>query len=718
MRKLALFAVLLMSCKSTPQRTETEGAGQQPSSLAQTPATQAGTPPGAAPNAGSQPPAPVQPAATAQEPPPAPKPGIDVSIIDRSVSPCTDFYRFACGKWIDSTPIPPDRARWTRSFDEILDRNQYVLRDVLEKDLASDADPFARKVHDYYATCMDEDKAETASMQVLRDAFQRIDGVKDKKALARAVASLHRGGARALFVFGARADFKNPNQVVGFADQGGLGLPNKDYYFRDDKKSADLRNLYVDHVGKMLQLAGEAPDAASADAKKVMDLETALAKSSLGPIERRNPDKLYHRIERKGLMAAAPGFEWKAYFDGIGLPKVTTINVTVPDFFKALDATLRKSDLPTLKTYLRWHFLEFSADMLGKDFVNERFRFNQALTGAKQILPRWKRCVEFTDRAMGEAVGRSFVAATGGEKGKAVAKEMIVSIEQAFERDLGTLTWMDDEGKKASLYKLHKIFNKVDYPDKWRDYTKMEVGTESPLANHLAAARFESKRQLDKIGKPLDRAEWGMTPPTVNAYYNGSLNEMVFPAGIMQLPFFSPDAPVDSNYGGLGMVMGHELTHGFDDQGRKFDGDGSLHEWWTSKTTKEFEERAACVAKQYDGYVAVDDVHLQGKLTLGENLGDIGGLKLMLSALRERRQGMQPTNVGGFDDDQQAFIAFAQVWCTNARPEQLRTQALTNPHSTSQWRVNGPVTDNPDFAKAFSCPAGSPLAPEPRCQVW
>jgi len=449
-----------------------------------------------------------------------------------------------------------------------------------------------------------------------------------------------------------------------------------------------------------------------------MELETALAKASLGPIERRNPDKLYHRLERKGLAKTAPDFDWKAYFDGIGAANVTAINVTVPDFYKALDGLVKQTSLDDLKTYLRWHLVEFSANALGKDFVNERFRFEQALNGAKQILPRWKRCVEFTDRAMGEALGRSFVAATGGEKGKAIAKEMIVSIEEAFERDLGTLEWMDDAGKKASLYKLHKIFNKVDYPDKWRDYTTMEVGTDSLLANQIEAARFESKRQLAKIGKPLDRGEWGMTPPTVNAYYNGSLNEMVFPAGIMQLPFFSPDAPLDSNYGGLGMVMGHELTHGFDDQGRKFDGDGSLHEWWTTKTTKEFEERASCVAKQYDGYVAVDDVHLQGKLTLGENLGDIGGLKLMLSALRERRKGMQPTNVGGFDDDQQAFIAFAQVWCTNARPEQLRTQALTNPHSTSQWRVNGPVTDNPDFAKAFSCPAGAPLAPVNRCAVW
>jgi putative endopeptidase len=724
-RKLALISLLILSCKSTPQKPETEAAK---SALvpASTPMMAGGGPAGLPPTTTVTPPAqpmttspaPAPPMTTAAAPSPAPKPGIDVAIIDRAVSPCNDFYRFSCGKWLDSTPIPPDRARWTRSFDEILDRNQYVLRDVLEKDLKADADPFAKKVHDYYATCMDEEKAESGSLAVLQDAFKRIDSVKNKKTLAHAVAELQRGGARVFFGFGGRSDLKDPKQVIGAIDQGGLGLPNRDYYFQDDKKAADLRVLYVDHAGKMLALAGVPADAAKAQAAKIMELETELAKASLDPIARRNPDKLYHRLERKGLIETAPDFDWNEYFASEGVPAVTAINVTVPDFFVALDQVVKKTDLNELKAYLKWHFVEFSADALGKDFVNERFRFNQALNGAKQLLPRWKRCVESTDRAMGEALGRSFVAATGGEQGKAIAKEMIVSIEKAFERNLDTLDWMDAEGKKASLYKLNKVFNKVDFPDKWRDYTKMDVGVGSPLENQLAAARFESKRNLDKIGKPLDRTEWGMTPPTVNAYYNGSLNEMVFPAGIMQLPFFSPEAPLDSNYGGLGMVMGHELTHGFDDQGRKFDGDGSLHEWWTAKTTKEFEERAACVAKQYDGYLAVDDVHLKGRLTLGENLGDIGGLKMMLSALRDRRKGMEPTSVGGFDDDQQAFIAFAQVWCTNARPEALRTQAQTNPHSTSQWRVNGPVTDNPDFAKAFKCEEGAPMAPAQRCQVW
>ncbi|HEX4382163.1 MAG TPA: M13 family metallopeptidase, partial [Myxococcales bacterium] len=535
-RKLAIVAVLLFSCKSTPSKPEAEPAKPpEPAAAPASPAPTAAapvTPPPAAVQT-TPPPAP-QSAASATAPNPAPAPGIDVSILDTTVNPCNDFYRFSCGKWMDSTPIPPDRARWTRSFDEILDRNQYVLKDVLEKDLQASADPFAKKVHDYYATCMDEDKAESASLAILKDAFQRIDKVVDKKTLAHAVGELHRGGARVFFGFSARQDLKNPKQVIGFADQGGLGLPNRDYYFLEDKKSADLRTLYVDHIGKMLTLAGV--DGGADKAGKIMELETALAKASLTPIQRRDPDKLFHRLERKGLTKQAPSFDWNEYFTTIGQPTIKPINVTVPEFFTALDEVVQKTSPGELKAYLKWSFVELSADALGKDFVNERFRYTQALNGAKQLLPRWKRCVESTDRALGEALGRSFVAATGGEKGKAIAKEMIVSIEAAFQRDLGTLDWMDDAGKKASLDKLHKLFNKVDYPDKWRDYSKMDIRTGSPLENQLAAARFESARQLAKIGKPLNRKEWGMTPPTVNAYYNGSLNEMVFPAGILQLP--------------------------------------------------------------------------------------------------------------------------------------------------------------------------------------
>jgi len=466
----------------------------------------------------------------------------------------------------------------------------------------------------------------------------------------------------------------------------------------------------------MLALAGDAD--APAHATRVFELETELARASLDRVKRRDPNKVYHRLERKGLAAAAPHFDWNDYFAAVGAPEVQAINVTVPDFFKAMDALLARGNLDDVRLYLRWRAVEAAADALGDKFVQERFRYTRALSGAKAILPRWKRCVQMTDRALGEALGRTFVTTTVGAQGKGMAKEMILGIEKAFQGNLDTVEWMDAAARQASLDKLHKIDNKVAYPEKWRDYGKLQIGRTSLLENVLNAARFETARDLAKIGKPVDRSEWRMTPPTVNAYYSASLNEMVFPAGIMQPPFFSPEAPLDSNYGGLGMVMGHELTHGFDDQGRKFDGDGNLREWWSPRVARAYEERAACVAKQYDGYIAVDDVHLNGRLTLGENIGDIGGLKMMISALRTKRQGEPPTNVGGFNDEQQAFIAFAQVWCTNYRSEAARTQALTNPHSTAQWLVNGPVSDNPDFAAAFGCPAGAPMAPASRCTVW
>jgi putative endopeptidase len=720
----ALFCFLLC-CRSGPDARPPEAppAVAAPASPANPPATQVTGAQPTVPNAAGQPtasPAPATPERpSAAAAPRAPAPGIDLSALDRGVNPCADFYKFACGSWLARTPIPEDRPRWGRAFSEVLERNEARLREILERNAGGEPDtanPFAQKVGDFYATCMDEQKAETASLATLQKDLQAIDQINDSRALARRVGELHRAGARAFFGFGSRQDAKDATQVIGGVDQGGLGLPDRDYYFRTDKKSQELRALYVDHVGRMLSMAGDAQ--APAHAQRIFQLETALAKASIDRVARRDPNKMYHRLDRSGLLTTAPHFEWNDYFATVGAPDVQAINVTVPDFFRAVDGLLGRGNLDDVRIYLKWRAIEGAADSLGVRFVDERFRYNQALTGEKVLLPRWKRCVQMTDRALGEALGRTFVTTTVGIEGKAMAKEMIVNIEKAFEANLATVEWMDDAAKKASLYKLHKIDNKVAYPEKWRDYTKLAIGRDSLLENVLNAARFETARDLAKIGKPVDRGEWRMTPPTVNAYYSASLNEMVFPAGIMQLPFFSPEAPVPSNYGGLGMVMGHELTHGFDDQGRKFDGDGNLREWWSSRVAKAYEERASCVAKQYDGYLAVDDVHLNGRLTLGENIGDIGGLKMMIAALRAKRQDQAPTNAGGFNDEQQAFIAFAQVWCTNYRPEAARTQALTNPHSTAQWRVNGPVSDNPDFANAFKCAAGSPMAPANRCTVW
>jgi putative endopeptidase len=716
-----LLCLAMLSCRSTPEARQGAATGG-PSSPENPPATQVSGAQPEAPSAAGEPGTPPSPetrTSAERTTPQAPEPGIDLSALERSVKPCDDFYKFACGSWLQRTPIPEDRPQWGRAFSEILERNEALLREIVEKDArgeADPADPFARKVGDFYATCMDEEKAETASFATLQKELQAIDQIDGSRALARRVAELHRGGARPFFGFASRQDFRDASQVIGGVDQGGLGLPDRDYYFRDDKKSQEMRALYQDHVSRMLSMAGDAH--AQAHAKRIFQMETELAKASLDRVARRDPNKIYHRLDRSGLLTTAPHFEWNDYFATIGAADVQAINVTAPDFFRALDAMLARGRLDDVRVYLKWRAVEAAADGLGRRFVEERFRYTRAHTGAKAILPRWKRCVQMTDRALGEALGRTFVTTTVGAEGKAMAKEMILNIEKAFETNLAGLAWMDDAAKKASLYKLHKIDNKVAYPEKWRDYERLSIGRDSLLENVLNAARFETARDLAKIGKPVDRNEWRMTPPTVNAYYSASRNEMVFPAGIMQLPFFSPEAPLASNYGGLGMVMGHELTHGFDDQGRKFDGDGNLREWWSPRTAKAYEERAACVAKQYDRYVAVDDVHLNGRLTLGENIGDIGGLKLVIAALRAKRQGQRPTGVGGFNDEQQAFIAFAQVWCTNYRPEAARTQALTNPHSTAQWRVNGPVSDNPEFAAAFQCAAGSPMAPAGRCTVW
>ena len=708
MKNLLVCLLAAAACQSAPAAkptpAEAQAKAEQKPPEKEKPAAP-GQPPPATPPQGSSV-APVKP-----EPP-----AVDEAAMDKSVDPCTNFYQYACGGWLKATPIPEDRAQWGRGFSEIFQRNEALLHDIMEKDAkgeADPADPFAQKVGDFYSTCMDEQKAETGSLQTLHEELKKVDGIKDAKALAAETAHLQALGAAAFFNFGSLQDFKDATQMIGAADQGGLGLPDRDYYLQDDAKMKEIRSLYQDHVAKMLELAGAKPADAQKQAKTVMDLETSLAKASMDKVSRRDPNKVYHRIDRKGLVKTAPHFHWDVFFSGMGAPDLQAINVLTPDFFAALDKMLAKPKMADLHTYLRWKLIDASAPMLGKAFVDENFRMTQALTGQKVLQVRWKRCVDATRVALGEAVGRTFVTTTIGDDGKATAKEMVEGIEGAFGRNLASVDWMDDATRKASEGKLEKIGNKIAYPDKWRDYSTMQIGKASPLANAIAAADFETKRDVNKIGKPVDKGEWGMSPPTVNAYYNPSRNEMVFPAGIMQPPFFKTGAPLKTNYGGLGMVMGHELTHGFDDQGRQFDGDGNLHEWWTPSVADKFKERAACVAKQYDGYVTVDDVHLNGKLTLGENIADIGGLKMALSALHKKQGAPQDPKA-----NQDFFVAFAQTWCTNYRPENLRMRAVTDPHSSAQWRVNGPVSDNPDFAKAFSCKADAPLNPPNRCVVW
>jgi putative endopeptidase len=523
----------------------------------------------------------------------------------------------------------------------------------------------------------------------------------------------------ALFVFRSQQDLKDASQEIGAADQGGLGLPERDYYFRRDARSVALRERYREHVARMLELAGEPPADAAKHAATVMMIETALARGAMPVVERRDPYNVYHRLDRTGLERETPRFAWDAYFAALGAPDVTAINVAVPGFFARLDELLAATPTADLRAYLRWHVLDASARALGAKFVDEDFRFTAILTGTERLLPRWKRCVSATDQMLGEALAKPFVRRAFSVADRSRAQAMIGAVERSFDANLVGLAWMDDGTRARAREKLAQVANKVGFPDRWRDYGAFEVDRTSYLANLVRGAVFESRRQLAKIGRPVDRTEWLITPPTVNAYYNPSLNEMVFPAGILQPPFFVPAAPDAINYGAIGMVMGHELTHGFDDQGRKFDGAGNLRDWWTPEVAEAFTHRAECLVQQFDAYVATADQHVNGKLTLGENIADQGGLKLSYAAYRANRSRRTDRSArDGFTPEQRFFLSFAQSWCTERRPDLERLLANVDPHSPPRVRVNGTIANLDDFAHAFSCPAGSPMAPSSRCAVW
>jgi endothelin-converting enzyme/putative endopeptidase len=650
-------------------------------------------------------------------------PGLDVSAMDRSADPCVDFYQFTCGGWMKNNPIPSDQASWS-VYGKLTDENQQFLWGLLQ--VASDAsapnrDAATQKIGDYFYACMDEPAIEQRGASPLKSDLDAIAALKTRDQLAALVGRLHlsTGGSSMLFGFGSSQDLKDSSRVIAFAAAGGLGLPDRDYYTKTDAKSVETRAKYVAHIGRMLQLLGETPAAAAAHAKTIMRIETALAKASLTRVEKRDPYKLDHKMTLADFQATTPSFKWAEYYTAIGLADTKDLNVTEPAFYTAIDALIRTEPIANWQTYLRWHLVNARASQLSSRFVEADFDFyRRYLRGVKEMTPRWKRCVRLVDRDLGEALGQVFVEKTFGPDVKARTDTMVRLIDKAMETRIKELPWMSDATKAQALEKLHGMRNKIGYPSRWRDYSALTIARDDFAGNVARAMVFEHKRDLAKIGKPVDRDEWGMTPPTVNAYYDPQMNDINFPAGVLQPPLFDPKMDDAPNYGNTGGTIGHELTHGFDDEGRQFDAKGNLRDWWTESDAKEFERRASCVSDQYAKYTIVDDIKINSKLTLGEDVADLGGLIIAYVAWKEATAGQQLEPKDGLTPDQRFFVGYAQWACENERPENLRVSALTNPHSPGKYRVNGVVVNIPEFAKAFSCKPGQPMVTDNVCRIW
>jgi len=646
-------------------------------------------------------------------------PGFDLGAIDRKTNPCDDFYQFACGTWLKNNPIPSDQSSWGR-FSELAERNREILHQILEKAAATpNRDANTQKIGDYYESCMDQNTIESKGLEPLQPELDRIRAMKTTTDLSEETARLHRLGVNVLFSFGSGQDAKDSNAVIGQADQGGLGLPEKDYYFRTDEKAVETRKEYVAYLARTLALLGSPAADAAKQADAVMALETALASASMDVTSRRDPEKTYHKMKLSEFEALSDSFSWSRYFAILAAPPMENLNVVAPDFFKGQEALLKSQALDIWKTYLTFHLIQGQSMLLPARFDTENFAFyGKFLTGAKEQKTRWKRCVAATDGDLGEALGKAYVERTFGAEGKQRTLDMVNKIESALGQDLQQLSWMTPATKQKAIEKLHAITNKIGYPDKWRDYSALKIVKGDAMGNSLRANEFEVARQLAKIGQPVDRLEWFMTPPTVNAYYDPQMNNINFPAGILQPPFFDKQADDATNYGAIGAVIGHELTHGFDDEGRQFDAKGNLQDWWTPADAKAFDERAQCIVDEYAGFTLPGNVHMNGKLTLGENTADNGGVRLAWMALANDLAGKTLPKKDGFTEQQRFFLGWGQIWCDNQTDEIIRMQAQTNGHAIAEYRVNGVLGNMPEFGKAFGCKVGQPMVRAKSCRVW
>lgn len=649
--------------------------------------------------------------------------GIDLKAIDKSADPCVDFYQYACGSWLKNNPIPKEESHWGR-FSELHERNQKILRQIAEDSEArTSRSSLDQKVGDFYGACMAEDEIEKLGTKPLSDELGRIKNIRTQKDLVDEIARLHERQVGALFNFGSSPDPDDAKMEMAALDQGGLGLPEKDYYFRTDANSIELRKKYVAHIAKMLALIGVPQSDAQNKAATIMKIETDLAKGSLDVIQRRDPKALVHKYKTDQLAQVSPDFNLREYFTALETPQFAVVNISAPEFFKTLSKVIETYNLPAIKDYLVWRYASSSARALPKAFVDENFDFyGRILTGTQELRPRWKRCVQMTDAELGEAIGKRYVEQTFGKEGKERTLAMVNEIEREMGKDIESLSWMSPETKKEALVKLHAVTNKIGYPDKWRDYSSLQIVKGDYLGNMYRTNQFDTKRDRNKIGKPVDRTEWDMTPPTVNAYYDPTQNNINFPAGILQPPFYSNKADDAVNYGGIGAVIGHELTHGFDDEGRQFDANGNLRDWWQKKDEEEFTKLASCIDEEYSSFQPLPGVHLRGKLTLGENTADNGGLRLAYMALMDSlaKNTEEKKEKDGYSTAQRFFIGWGQIWCENERPESQRLLIQTDPHSPAKYRVNGVVKNMEAFTEAWGCKPDQSMfaAPGKACRVW